>query len=366
MRVTLDRYVGRSVAASWLASLLFFLFLGILLDLLNGLPEYLDRADKQGVSAFGMFGFLGRYYLATVPAFYTMLAPFVTVIACMFAVARFMAQNELAPMLFTGRSMRRILQPALCAGALAGLLMVACWQWGIPAMRESLATVASVVTGGNVELKSVVIEQRGERREQLYAGKYDHRTRTMSDLMLLVEGPEPDDATLVKAATGVWDPAAGDWRLTGGYLERAGKDGRPGTGREISVLGAGQFTPERVWQQGKEGIEPDALTYDELLDLHRLRPNRADVLMALHRHITYPLANVILLLLALPFAVHYERGSRIERVLSAIAVCVAYLVVDLICQSLGHREFLHPVMAAWIPTILFGSLGVVMFGAIRT
>jgi lipopolysaccharide export system permease protein len=88
--------------------------------------------------------------------------------------------------------------------------------------------------------------------------------------------------------------------------------------------------------------------------------------MALHRHITYPLANLVLLLLGLPFAIHFERGSRIERVLGAIGMCAAYLLFDLICQNLGYNDWIHPVVAAWSPTILFGSLGVALFSGVKS
>ena len=89
-------------------------------------------------------------------------------------------------------------------------------------------------------------------------------------------------------------------------------------------------------------------------------------MIAFHYRLTWPLANLVLLLLALPFAVHFERGSKIGRVILAIAICGGYLVVDLTCQNLGRQEYLHPIVASWTPTILFGSLGMVMFGGMRT
>jgi lipopolysaccharide export system permease protein len=96
------------------------------------------------------------------------------------------------------------------------------------------------------------------------------------------------------------------------------------------------------------------------------RPTRADVRLAFHRHITWPLANVLLLLLVLPLAVHYERGSRLWRVLAAIGLCVAYMVFDLACQSLGKRGLVDPVFLAWAPPIVFGSLAAVLYGSTRS
>ena len=39
---------------------------------------------------------------------------------------------------------------------------------------------------------------------------------------------------------------------------------------------------------------------------------------------------------------------------------------DLICQNLGYNDWIHPVVAAWSPTILFGSLGVALFSGVKS
>jgi lipopolysaccharide export system permease protein len=50
----------------------------------------------------------------------------------------------------------------------------------------------------------------------------------------------------------------------------------------------------------------------------------------------------------------------------ALAVCGGYLVSDLVAQKLGSRGTLHPVVAAWLPTVLFGSLGLVLYDAVHS
>lgn len=363
MKITLDRYVARIVAGSWLSTMLFFLLLTVLLDLLNNLGGYLEKADKKGLGAWGLARFLGRYYLELAPVTFLSVAPFITVIACMFALARLLAANEVVPMLFTGRSMFRVLRPMLYAGALSGLGMAACWQWVVPMLRNDLAESSAVLGGAGSDSEGVVLaEQTAGRSKKLYISKYDHANRTMQGVLLLLEGITPGDVALLQASQATWDDKVSDWKLVDGQIRRGGGP----TELERPYLGEPQMTPDRVWKAGMENLEADVLSYADLLDMHRLRPNRLDVTLALHRHITYPLANLVMLLLALPFAIHFERGNRIERTIGAIGVCGAYLLVDLTCQSLGQRNFLHPIVAAWLPTILFGSLGITMYGGIRT
>lgn len=361
MRRSLDGYVGRAIAGSVLAALLFFQFLVVLLDVLNNLSGYLDKADRLGMGTLELFGFLARYHLQLAPATFVTIAPFATVIGCMFAVARLMTQNELQPMLFVGRSMVRILRPALLCGLAMALSMGACWQWVVPRIAVDVTEAQTLLTGGERRIKNLVIEVRGEASFLgLVVREYEPEQKRMLEVSLLRQGAQKGDAVLVTAEAATWDAERGDWRLEGGMTPTAEGD------RPCEWLGAPEWTPSLVLQRGQDDMPCELFSYDELLETRAQRPNRTDVAIALHRHITYPLANLVLLLLALPFAIHFERGSRIERVLYAIGVCAGYLVFDLTCQNLGYNGQIRPVIAAWAPTILFGSLGVVLFGSIKS
>ena len=112
----LDRYVGRIVLGAFGAALVFFVFLTVVVDLLNNVAKYADRAIEQGLGGFDLAMYLGLYYVKKLPVLFTMVTPFATVIACMFAVARLQHANEVVPMLFVGRSVQRILRPTLWLG----------------------------------------------------------------------------------------------------------------------------------------------------------------------------------------------------------------------------------------------------------
>jgi len=356
----LDRYVGRIVAGAFGAGMLFFLFLMIVLDLLSNVTRYLNHASRSGVDGWDFAIFLGEYYLKWLPVLATMITPFVTVIACMFAVARLQGANEIVPMLFVGRSVQRILRPMLVCGLLAGLGMAVCWQWVIPQVGGALAEASLLLQDGRMRQKNLVLEVSSPERTGLYVGEYEPTTRSMRGLRQIrfpADGAEPE---LVIAAGAQWQPERGDWQLQSGILRsRQGE-------HDLLWLQRPDLTPDVLLQRGREQVDPDALSYTDLRLTIAARPNRPDLKLAFHRHITYPLANLVLLLLALPLAVHFERGGRMGRLLLAIALCAGYTLADLAFQSLGKHGFVHPVVAAWSPTLLFGSLGLVLFGGARS
>ena len=356
----LDLYVGKIVLGAFVASLLFFLFLSVLVDLLNNLPRYAERAANENLGGLELAAYLGLYYTKLLPVLVTTVTPFATVIAGMFAVARLHGANEVVPMLFVGRSIHRVLAPVLWCGAFGAVLMVSSWQWVVPHVGAALATNETFLRQGSAMQKYLVHESHEQFSKYMYVRSYDPLREEMHDVRLLIQGELAADATLVTAALGTWDEARGDWLLEGGRSDRA--DG----GRPQRWLERPDVTPEVLLQQSRESVDPETMSYTDLASLIEMRPNRADVRLALHRHITYPLANILLLLLALPMAVRYERGSRVDRLLAAIAMCAGYFLLDLACQRLGQREWLHPIVAAWTPTIVFGSLGVVLFSSTRS
>ena len=214
---------------------------------------------------------------------------------------------------------------------------------------------------GSAMQKSLVHERSAAWPHQfMYVLAYDPVNKRMQDVRMLIQGELDSDAALVTAKAGTWDPQRGDWLLEGGRYDRS--DG----GQPQRWLKRPDLTPEVLLQQSRETIDPETMSYTDLADLIEARPNRSDVRLALHRHVTYPLANILLLLLSLPMAVRYERGSRVDRVLATMAMCGAYFLLDLVCQRLGQRDWIHPIVAAWSPTIVFGSLGVVMFSSTRS
>lgn len=358
----MDRYVARAVLGAYAAALVFLIFMVIMIEMLMEMDQYVLAAEKHNIGVFHLMWLVIKYQAVSVPYLFVTIAPFVAVIAAMFAVSRLMSQNEMAPMLFTGRSMFRILRPLLGVGLLSALMMALLWQTAVPYCAGLRHSMRSRLSGGSgeVSLTDGILRSPENDDLVLYCRRYYHGLQKMEGVILYDEGAAADESTYVEAAVATWDPKQEEWALT------EGRSRRGNISQARRWLGMPGLTPELLWQSGKKEREAGELSYSELFELMQAHPHSRAYVLALHQHVTFPLANIILLLLALPFAVHFERGSRIERVAMSIVICAGYLCADLTCQNLGQNYYLHPVVASWVPTILFGSLGVVVFGGIRT
>lgn len=365
----LDRYVLKTALGSYIAGLVFIMGMFILLHLLTRIGEYTSKAADAGTGTGELLWLIIQHYAYFVPIVFVMVAPFVSVIAGMFAVARLMSDNEIAPMIFTGRSTVRCLAPILVLAALSGGAMVAAWEFVVPKCSEPL-TITKGILRGKVDhkdprllLSNLLVKQRSDAvRIDLNIANYDHVGQRATGLKMLDESDGAEGAVVLDADAAVWVPAQNDWALEEGWRTSSAAGGARSRQQWLGLEGV---TPELLFRIGKEDRETVELGYSELRDLLELRPSRVDFTIAFHAHLTDPLANIILLILALPFAVSFERGSKIWRVVYAIAICGGYLVFNLTCQNLG-RSMIDPVVATWTPPIVFGSFGVAFLGALRT
>jgi lipopolysaccharide export system permease protein len=358
----LDAYVARNVLGAWMASNVFFMLLFIIIDLLvEGLGTIGKVLNRTDLGVFEVLYLVGRYYFFSLPVVFVTVGPFVTVIAAMFAIARLMGGNEIVPMLFTGRSLFRVLAPTMLTAALSATLMGAVWEFAIPRVRDELNHIDQALGKREAFVdENLVLKLREGTSKTLWIDEYDAARLRMSGVLLLVKGDVAGDEVVIDAEAADWNPSKNDWELLNGRARSATSE------EPVEMLGVVGLEPERVAQAGIESRDIDALSYSQLLELQALRPDNPSYRLAFHTHLTFPLANFILLLLVLPFAVSFERRSRIERVFFAILACAGYLVTDLTFRNVGSGGYLDPVFSAWLPPIVFGSLGLTFATGIRT
>jgi lipopolysaccharide export system permease protein len=117
----------------------------------------------------------------------------------------------------------------------------------------------------------------------------------------------------------------------------------------------------------KVDINASLKSFKELRELRRKEPENDRYSVMYHTRMAYPLTNFILLFLGIPVVLGFERMSKniFLRVGISILICCAFFVLAYICANLGNMGILQPVLAAWLPVIVFGCLGLILFEGMR-
>jgi lipopolysaccharide export system permease protein len=115
---------------------------------------------------------------------------------------------------------------------------------------------------------------------------------------------------------------------------------------------------------------PAAMSYRELRDyvtkLEAAGFQARKYLVEMYAKLSEPLENLIVVLVAIPFALHAPRGGRLYGIGLAIGIMAAYLVIDRSARALGQADLLPPLLAAWSANVIFLGLGAALFLRSRT
>ena len=113
-----------------------------------------------------------------------------------------------------------------------------------------------------------------------------------------------------------------------------------------------------------------AMSYRELRDyIARLEATGFHVkkyMVELYSKLSFPLVNLVMVLVAIPFSLQSPRGGRLFGVALAIAIMAGYLVVHFVALAFARADLLPPLMAAWTANIIFIGLGTSLLLRART
>lgn len=358
----LDRYTSSLFLASYATALLIVVGLFLVLDMAGNLDEYLSERDGRSVGVLDIV----RYYALSLPFLYVQVAPFVTLVAGMFAVTRLVRHQETVAAMAAGVSLRRLLLPILGLGLLCSAFV---WQ-----LRETLA-------GKPLELRETqrhyLVKKTHERVvENLWIRDGGGgvvllprlRPHTGPEGLAVVEGLEAQlmnarEWTIVRADRAVWDEKARLWRLEGG-TRRLLQGERPP--EAVDRLDGVQFTPSLALIYERARAAPLELSFEQAKELSRRDPDNIVYQTLLQYHVTFPLANLVLLLVGLPLLMRHERAQGLRGVTWAALAALIYFCMDFICRNLGLQGTLQPELSAWLPTLTFGALGLALMDSLRT
>jgi len=90
------------------------------------------------------------------------------------------------------------------------------------------------------------------------------------------------------------------------------------------------------------------------------------LVVALHRKISFPFVTLVLTLIAVPFAVTMGPRGALYGVGVGISIACTYWIVMSVFGAIGSAGMLAPMLAAWAPNLLFGASATYLLLTVRT
>ena len=362
----LDRYVGGLFLSSLVTSLLVVVGLFFIMDMASNLDDFLEPWNEQGDGAPATV--VLRYYLLNLPFLILQSAPFVTLTAGLFTVSRLLKHNEVGAVLAAGVSARRLLAPVFlgATGIAAAMFGLREWTAGyVLHQRDAALYVLEHHTWDRVYKNLRVRDVDGSvlRFGEFRPAVGDPPIAEGREVEAVLRDGEGFQSLTAERA--VWGRRGDElgWYLEGGSRRTvAGQrvDEQVGWLEDFSV------TPDLAMSFLRARNNPLELSFRETLELARRDPDNVVYQTLMQYLLTYPLANVVLLLVGLPLMLRYNRSRGVEGLASGLLLCVFFFATDFVFRNLGLQGEIDPLLASWAPLLFFGSLGVVLYDSMRT
>jgi LPS export ABC transporter permease LptG/LPS export ABC transporter permease LptF len=355
----LDEYVVREFLDMFFLVLLAF----VLLMLVFTVFELLGDILRHNIA----WSTVGEYLINLTPSMLYQIAPLAVLIAVLVTFGVLNRNSEIVAMKATGISLYRLVIPVVAISAVLAVSLFLFDEFYLPQANQRQEALRSIIKGRppqtflNPEQKWIFGQPHpGEPDRIFYYQFFDRDRNEFANLSIFEFDPSSFALSRRMFASRVfWDQATGSWRFQNGWQ----RDIEGSSITEYREFAQTSF-PEIHEDPGyfeKESLQAQEMNFGQLdhyigdltqsgFDTMRLR-------VELWHKLAYPFIAVVMAVLAIPFALSMGRRGSLEGVAVAIAVALAYFVIDGLFGALGNVNYLPAALAACSSDILFGLVG---------
>ena len=355
----LDKYVMREFLNIFFLVLAGFVVLILVFTVFDLLKDIL--AHDIGWST------VGEYLVNLAPSMLYQITPLAVLIAVLVTFGLLNRNSEIIAMKASGISLYRMMIPILSIAAILSLCLFLFDQYYLPQANRKQEALRNIIKGKppqtvlHPEQNWIFGLQRpGEPDRIFYYQFFDPGRKEFANLSLFEFNPSTFALTRrIFAARAVWNPDTDSWSFLNGW-QRDIDGANVSDYREFLKTSFAEIHESPGYFQ-KEIKKAQEMNFGQLEsyigDLSQSGFDTMRLRVELWHKLAYPLMAVVMAALAIPFALSMGRRGSLTGIAVAIAVTLAYFVVDSLFGALGDVNYLPAALAAWSSDLLFGLVG---------
>lgn len=352
----LDNYILRAFIPTFFMCLIIISGIYVIVDLFQKLEDFLEMGT-------GAFSTGIRYYTYLFPVIVFQFFPAITLIAVGIVLVKLTKNREILAMQVAGISLYRILLPIFIITVFMSFASFGDQEWIIPRLAQRLETLEHTSFSGDVQRNLLLEDKKNNTLIRIW--RYNNKTQHMQSVFILTRYENRKKKLTISAEEGKW-LGNNKWLLSKvikHMYDEQGKWVAPVLQIE-SMEFESAVTPEEL---GEKKLDPSLLSFEQLKELCKREPDNPRNSVLFHSRISYTLIHFVLLLLGIPLVVGFEGLSRnlFLRIGLCVLVCGIFYAISFICSNLGNTGMIHPVLAAWLPVVIFGSVGLLFFDMMK-
>jgi lipopolysaccharide export system permease protein len=356
----IDKYIVSKYLSTFFFCLLLFTAIVVVVDI----SEKTEDFTKSKLSAMQIFT---EHYLGFIPRIDAMLFPLFVFISVIFFTSKMAGRSEVIAILSSGVTYRRFLMPFLAGGFILSSILWLGYRYVVPEANRKWADFEKKYVDVHMALVSTNTSYKQNIYFKLdqnsYIGikGYDTISKTGSGFFM----QKFNDNKLIynlRASNFNWDTASKKWRLTS-VSER--------TFNEISETVVNSLEKKMNYSFKPVDLRKDDYLKDEMstpdLDafIKREKIRGSEILSTLeverYNRDAIPVSVIILTVIGTVLASRKVRGGSGAHIAIGVVLSMLYILLSRFSVVFATKGSFPPLIAAWMPNVLFGILALYLY-----
>ncbi len=358
---TFDRYLSRQFLTIFAICLAAFFSLWMLFDLSDNLGDFSGAENKLASVV--------SFYVLRSPAILLVLLPYTLLLANIYCLGKLSKSNEIIAMVQSGTGILRLSLPLIFAGCWCSILLMGLnYQWA-PHAEGKRNDMIALAQGRPITQAQNVLFRAPNSNRLWMVGTFPEnflKGEPLQNVEITTIRPDRSIQTRMQSASASYDKNTRVWTFHNPLISRF-EPGQAPVFEQLQEPWISKTWKETPSQIIKPGLSVEYLGIPELNSwlasplAKQMTANLPSYLTHWHYRWALPISCLVTVLLAVPLSIHFSRRGGGSGVFLAVILIVMMLFISSITLALGESGSLLPMLAAWLPNILFAGLGLYLY-----
>ena len=349
----IDKYIIKKFLGTFFYAIALIIFIVIIFDISEKIDDFIT--GKAPLTAI-----IFDYYFNFIPYFINLFSPLFTFIAVVFFTSKMAADTEIVAILASGVSFRRLLFPYFLSATFLAVLSFFLINFVIPKANEKRFVFEDAYLRTHLKFNENNIHRQIGPGIFVYMSGYNN-TDDVGYKFSLDKIENHQLTYRIMAESIRWDSIKSTWHLQN-YAIRT-FDGMKESFRNGNYLDTALAIQADDF--GKKNVEIETLNYFELnkfIEDEKFKGKEDVVYSELEKHkrLVLPFETFVLTMIAVALASRKVRGGIGAHIGFGLLISFSYLLFMQISNTFATNAGMSPMLAVWLPTIIYFLLGIVL------
>ena len=303
------------------------------------------------------------YYLNLAPYWANYISPLMIFISTVFFTAKMASHTEIIAILGSGTSFRRLMLPYFIGSGIVAIYSFVMVGWFLPKANVPRIEFENKYIHNDFFFTGRDIHLAVQKNVYAYLSSYDNSSNTAYDFTLeKVENNRLVEKLSARRAT--YDDSLKKWKLYDYNIRKIGISKDEMTYEAITPLDTSiKLYPSDF---GNSKNRQETMTISQLEDYIDLINSRGaegveTYKIEYYQRFATPFAVIILSIMGLIVSARKARGGVGLQIAIGFVLAFLYIIFYILSKGIAEAGSMNPILAVWLPNIVFSIISVVMY-----